>query len=137
MECADRLLHRLLVLRGVAGNAAVLYTALWVLNPFVFVISTRGNAESLVAVLILATLYFLHRKRILLSAICFGAAVHLKTYPIIYAWPIFFFINDDYTGKTQPRRPSFMASFVTRSRLQFASASAGTFLALCGLFFAL
>ncbi|KAJ3133054.1 GPI mannosyltransferase 1 [Physocladia obscura] len=66
---------------------------LWILNPFVAVISTRGNAESIIAVLVLATVYFLINRNISFAAVTFGLAVHLKVYAIIYALPFWLFID--------------------------------------------
>eukprot|EP00744_Colponema_vietnamica_P001746 GILI01002857.1.p1 GENE.GILI01002857.1~~GILI01002857.1.p1 ORF type:complete len:561 (+),score=74.53 GILI01002857.1:70-1683(+) len=59
-------------------------------------ISTRGNADSIVCALVLATLYFLFKKRVVLSALCFGMSVHFKIYPIIYAIPIVFLLDESF-----------------------------------------
>ncbi|KAI8049170.1 PIG-M-domain-containing protein [Syncephalis plumigaleata] len=61
--------------------------ALWLLNPFVATISTRGNAESLLGALVLLVIYGLAVKRADMAAVIFGVAVQLKFYPIIYALP--------------------------------------------------
>ncbi|KAJ3072235.1 hypothetical protein HDU99_002240 [Rhizoclosmatium hyalinum] len=67
--------------------------ALWALNPFVAVISTRGNAESIIAALVLLCIYLLKTKQTTLAALAFGLAVHLKVYAIIYALPLWLFIG--------------------------------------------
>ncbi len=58
---------------------------IWLFNPIVINVSTRGNAEALISVAVLSTLYFLQQQRILLAGLLFGLSVHLKLYPVIYA----------------------------------------------------
>ena len=54
------------------------------LNPVVINVSTRGNAESIICALVLATLCAVLERRRTLAAILFGLAVHVKIYPIVY-----------------------------------------------------
>lgn len=58
---------------------------LWLFNPITLVVSTRGNAESLIILSVLLTLYFHHRLSYFASGISLGLAVHLKLYPVIYS----------------------------------------------------
>ncbi|XP_073719717.1 GPI mannosyltransferase 1 [Misgurnus anguillicaudatus] len=82
------LIFRLSALRGVSRCSAVVYCALWLFNPLPIGVSTRGNAESLLAVLVLSTLLCLECKRLKSAALLFGLSVHMKIYPITYALPI-------------------------------------------------
>jgi phosphatidylinositol glycan class M len=64
------------VARGCAGA--------WLFNPLSLNVSTRGNAESVVLVLLLGSLHALLRRRAVLSGMLLGLAMHMKPYPVIY-----------------------------------------------------
>lgn len=46
-----------------------IYVAAWIYNPIVVNVSTRGNAESLVSILVISSLYFIMKKQIVLGSI--------------------------------------------------------------------
>jgi len=79
--------------RYASQNSALIAASLWILNPFTIIVSSRGNAESLLAGIILATLYCIERKYIVLAAVLHGFAVHFKLYPIIYLPCIAIYLN--------------------------------------------
>jgi len=132
--------HHILVLRGTDPRTAWRWVAaLWLFNPFVVTITTRGSAEALVALLVLGTLAAVYNHRVGAAGVVFGLAVQFKAYAILYALPIYFYLNADYTGRD---RVAGQGSWVGRvrlffnpSRLTFTFVSAGTFLALSGLMY--
>ncbi len=67
-------------------RAAALLTAAHLLNPLIFTISTRGSSESILASLVLATLYAALKDRWDLAALGLGVATHWKVYPVIYGF---------------------------------------------------
>ena len=102
--------------------------ALWLHNPLVVAISTRGNSEALSTVLVVLALYAVvcahqehsstpaaamlssHSKRVALAALGAGAlhglSVHLRLYPIIYSALYYFHLNQRPSIGRRGRKPS-------------------------------
>ena len=80
----------------------------WLFNPIVINVSTRGNAEALVSLLVLACLWAVLARRTVFGAVMLGLAVHMKLYPIIYALPLYLAIEPTACGpaKERPERAS-------------------------------
>jgi len=81
------LLRRIARLTGVPNAEA--YIALgWLFNPLSFSISTRGSAEAVLGVMVLAVLYSALKQRDAKgdgrTAFLLALAVHFKIYPFIY-----------------------------------------------------
>lgn len=68
--------------------------AVWLWNPLVVNVSTRGNAEAIVAALVVLALLLLRRRRFDAAAVVYALAIHVKIYPIIYALALFFAVGD-------------------------------------------
>ena len=89
---------------AVVGDTAIKNTSekptlfpvfLWLFNPITLSISTRGNAESFQAVLVLASLLCIMKKYHFFGGLLLGSAVHFKIYPVIYSLPISLYIIKD------------------------------------------
>ncbi|KAK6454943.1 mannosyltransferase [Scheffersomyces xylosifermentans] len=79
-----------------SSNKVVVLSSIWLLNPMVITISTRGSSESVLTVMIMASIYYLvQKKNIVFSAFWLGLAVHFKLYPIIYLPSIMLYLARD------------------------------------------
>jgi phosphatidylinositol glycan class M len=150
---AGYLLERVLLLRrgqhgpgraggmgmGMKGSTARRFAALWLLNPMVAVISTRGSSEGMLGVLVVALLWAVLERRVALAGVLLGLGVHFKIYPFIYAPAIVWWMDDDRLGKMRlggggsaTANDVVLAAkaFLTPERVKFALVSFSTFTAL-------
>lgn len=140
--CVGLLVHQILRLRGVQRCKVTFSVSLWLLNPLTATVSSRGNAESIVAVLVLLTFYLVICKKLYLAAIFFGLAVHMKIFPIIYSLPLFLFIDtenvlDADLGRSKLDGTNALWRFMNPLRFRFASAAMATFLVITASFYLL
>ena len=145
---AGRLLERVLA-RSMDGARARRFAAIWLLNPMVATISTRGSAEGLLGVLVAALLSAVMARRVVLAGLLLGFGVHFKIYPFIYAPAIVWWMDRERMGggaaaaadgKKAPSSPSWLCraiAFVTPPRVQLAAVSLLTFLGLNAAMFKL
>lgn len=114
------------------------FAAIWLFNPMVATISTRGSSEGLLAVLVMALLWAVLSRRVALAGVLLGLGVHFKIYPFIYAPAIVWWMDDDRMDDdrmhARPARQSSAfgtaAAFLTLPRLKLALVSLGVFMAL-------
>ncbi|PHH68169.1 hypothetical protein CDD82_755 [Ophiocordyceps australis] len=121
-------------------RASPAYAALWLWNPMVAAISTRGSAEGLLAVLAVALVWAVEARRLHLAALVLGLAVHFKLYPFIYAPAIIWAMDDAHLGKRVAAPPSLLhrlLRFCSPERLQLAGLSLATFMALNALMYSI
>ncbi len=135
---AGYLLYRILRLRSCPTSLATGCAALWLLNPLPATVSSRGNAESLIAVLVLGTLYCIATSgslNLCIAGLLFGMSVHVKIYPVTYALPIYLMLNGDYSGDRERR--TFLGADIlpNKARMVFVIASAFSFICLTSLCF--
>lgn len=88
----------ILVLRSPAGGGmetrrAVRFASIWLLNPMVATISTRGSSEGLLGVIVVALVWAVTQGRIKLAGVLLGFGVHFKIYPFIYAPSLFLYLG--------------------------------------------
>lgn len=79
---------------GMSSGRALRYASLWLLNPMVANISTRGSSEALLAVLISALLWAVLNRKITLAGFLLGFGVHFKIYPFIYGLSILWWLDE-------------------------------------------
>ncbi|RCI08044.1 hypothetical protein L249_7842 [Ophiocordyceps polyrhachis-furcata BCC 54312] len=119
-----------------SASHASAYAALWLWNPMVAAISTRGSSEGLLAVLTLAVLWAVETRRVTMAGLVLGLAVHFKIYPFIYAPAIVWWMDDEHMRRqVKPTRhsPSLISSvvgFCSPDRLWLAFISLATFMGL-------
>lgn len=99
---------------------------IWTLNPMILNINTRGSSESLLIAMVLGSLVMLKRRRLGWAAILWALSVHWKVYPIVYGASILTELHKIDAGR-----------LVTRTKMEFALTSAGAFLALSSLCWAM
>ncbi|OQS02181.1 GPI mannosyltransferase 1, partial [Thraustotheca clavata] len=134
------LIFLILKLRMIKERDAASYTSVWLFHPFSINISTRGNADTLVVLLCILSLYLLLKKQLVLSALVYGLAVHFKIYPIVYALAFLVFLDEDYDPSLslRPAPKSFIGKciqWLNWHRIAFGLISGGLFLLLTGFFY--
>ena len=92
-----------LILRSQTGGNMSLknslkFASIWLLNPMVATISTRGSSEGLLGVMVISLLWAIINRHIKLAGVLLGLAVHFKIYPFIYAPAILLYLSSDPTA---------------------------------------
>lgn len=116
---------------------ALKFASIWLLNPMVATISTRGSSEGLLGVIVTALLWAVLSKRIAIAGFLMGFAVHFKIYPFIYATSILWWLDENSSDQHDERGKKTIKShfytildIINASRLKFALYSGVTFMAL-------
>lgn len=146
---AGALILALLRRRGRGHDDAAAFAALWLWNPMVAAISTRGSSEGLLGLLTMALLWAVETRRVELAGFVLGLAVHFKIYPFIYAPAIVWWLDDERMPKpsfsttssssspsssnrpTGPQSPAAaLVRFCSPARIRLAAVSLATFMGL-------
>jgi GPI mannosyltransferase 1 subunit M len=87
--------------KEMSTERALRFASIWLLNPMVAAISTRGSSEGLLGVMVIALLWAITQRRISLAGVLLGLGVHFKIYPFIYAPSIIWWMDEEhiYSGK--------------------------------------
>lgn len=114
---------------------ALKFASLWLLNPMVANISTRGSSEGLLAVIIVALLWATLQRRVRLAGALLGLAVHLKIYPFIYGASICWWLGSDRSALSDNGLLTRLQAMLTRERRALALESFGSFMILNSLMY--
>lgn len=101
--------------------------SIWLLNPMVITISTRGSSESVLTVFIMIFVYLLINKQVALSGIFAGLAVHFKIYPIIYIPTAIIYLSAPSTNMNFIQQ---IISFINKRSIIFTLCSGVSFVSL-------
>ncbi|PHH85516.1 hypothetical protein CDD83_302 [Cordyceps sp. RAO-2017] len=123
-----RLLRRRRAKGAGGGGADEAFAALWLWNPMVAAISTRGSSEGLLGVLTVALLWAVETRRVAAAGAVLGLAVHVKIYPFIYAPAIVWWMDDARMGR--PAAGPALVRFFSPDRIRLALVSLATFAGL-------
>lgn len=122
---------------GMSEERALKFASIWLLNPMVATISTRGSSEGLLGVMVVALLWAVTRRKLILAAVLLGLAVHFKIYPFIYGCSIIWWLDADHAMLPDRQSPKDNTGFVTKvsrflnpARVTFAVVSLSTFFIL-------
>ncbi|XP_061778102.1 GPI mannosyltransferase 1 isoform X2 [Nerophis ophidion] len=134
------LIYAILSLRGLRSETARQMCSLWLLNPLPMGVSSRGNAESILAALVLGTLLCMEGGRVVWAALLYGLSVHMKIYPVTYALPILLSLRSpqrrsEEQQKWWKRLFGLLGRFFNRELVIFASVAGGIFCVLTTLFY--
>lgn len=114
--------------RGMDAGRAGKFASIWLLNPMVATISTRGSSEGLLGVMTMALLWAVLNRRFTLAGTILGLAVHFKIYPFIYATSIIWYLESPHPTTSKPRTlKSIIVDFINESRLALTLSALSTF----------
>jgi GPI mannosyltransferase 1 subunit M len=97
---------------------ALKFASIWLLNPMVAAISTRGSSEGVLGVMVVALLWSVTQMRIKFAGVLLGLAVHFKIYPFIYAISIVWWLDQDRIGEFS-KTPENAEATISGSILRF------------------
>lgn len=139
---SGHLIYLILRQRGLSCEAACRVCSLWLLNPLPAGVSSRGNAESVLTALVLATLLCLELRQLPMAAILYSLAVHMKIYPVTYALPIALSLQRKENGEERRggwwrRALGFLLRLLNKELFLFAGVAGVVFCGLTVLFYSM
>lgn len=108
--------------QGMATDTSMKYASIWLLNPMVANISTRGSSEGLVVVFVVALLSAILDRRPSLAGLLLGFGVHFKIYPFIYAASAWWWLGPGIPEvlRSEGDLMNKLKSFLTSGRITLA-----------------
>ncbi|PQE32531.1 GPI mannosyltransferase 1 protein [Rutstroemia sp. NJR-2017a WRK4] len=92
---AGWLLIVLLRSQGMSSARAGKYASIWLLNPMVATISTRGSSEGILGVMTVGLVWAVVRGRWVLAGGVLGLATHFKIYPVVYGVSVLWWMDGE------------------------------------------
>lgn len=88
------LLWEIVESQNVKKNSSTLaLVSIWIVNPVIINLSTRGSNDNMIAVILFTALYFYLKKQYIIAGFFYGLSVHFKIYPIIYSFVLYLNID--------------------------------------------
>lgn len=91
--CVALLIRCLVMAKGSGPRVATWCVMAWVYNPLAIVIATRGNADSISAMVVLVTLLLLEKQYFFLAGVMHGLAIHVRLYPIAFSLAMYLSVH--------------------------------------------
>jgi phosphatidylinositol glycan class M len=122
---AGWMMYRMLrTYQNMSQERALKFASIWLLNPMVATISTRGSSEGLLGVIVIALLWAVLARRMEMAGFLLGLGVHFKIYPFIYAASIVWWLGAGQGSNRQVATSDSIVmkalSFVTPERVKLA-----------------
>jgi len=106
---------------------ALKFASVWLLNPMVANISTRGSSEGLLCVLVMSLLWAFETRRTTTTGVLLGLSVHFKIYPFIYGTSMLWALGTETIIAPQATYMQRLRHFVNEKRITLAVSSVATF----------
>jgi phosphatidylinositol glycan class M len=126
--------------KGMERERALRFAGIWLLNPMVATISTRGSREGLLGVIVVGLVWAVVKRRVVLAGGLLGLAVHFKIYPFIYGISILWSLEKEDAEEGIKRKDAarrsdrtpvdLVKAFLNRERMAFGVTAVATFIAL-------
>ncbi|CCH45040.1 GPI mannosyltransferase 1 [Wickerhamomyces ciferrii] len=120
------LILKILDLINISQLKKLILSSIWLLNPMVITISTRGSSESVLTVFIMAFVYLLIKQKVILSGLFAGLAIHFKIYPIIYIPTAVIYLSNTSNSKG----PYYILALINKKSILFTISSVISFTSL-------
>jgi GPI mannosyltransferase 1 subunit M len=127
---AGILILKIFQIRKERESKALFYSSVWLLNPMVATISTRGSSEGLLGAMVISFVWAVCSKRYVLGGLLAGLSVHFKIYPIIYIPSVIWALD-----KGAPIINLPLLRFFNKDRVVFGLSCLASFIALTGLIY--